>query len=100
MCWGNNGGINFNDNILSVHCSGNIYGDGFASNFLGPRCWNNTFGSNNTNMFVKILQSKDVSAVTGLQGKSYTLNIERRSDNTYLYRYLNNSNVPTYVPIA
>ncbi len=103
--FGNNADVNtagnaFNNNTLSGSVHYNHFGDNCRYMHMPGRIGYCTFGDDTMHLIIKDLNSKNISAVGGLRGKSYYQTIESRDGGGYVYWHLDADNVPVYTSIA
>jgi hypothetical protein len=98
-CRNNTLGIGCSSNTFGSSCYNNTLGNGCNNNTLGNGCTSNIVGSNKQHLFIKLLNSKDLSSLTSLESRAYITTIESRSDGYYVYWSLDSTNTPVYTVI-
>lgn len=98
-CAQNTFGNSLSNNIFGSFCILNKFSDGCGFNTFHNGCSANTLLSNFSHLFIKELYDKNITNISGLQGKTYNNTIEKNSNNQYVYWYLNSSNQPVYTVI-
>ncbi|WP_125153682.1 hypothetical protein [Clostridium rectalis] len=90
-CSKNSFGNNCDFNSFGNSCDYNSLGNSCDYNSLGNYCFSNSFGAGTCYLLVKDLRNKNLTNLTDLIAKSYSITIEYAENGDFVYWYINRS---------